>query len=274
MIINPRWGAFTEEDYRKASATVANEEAEPITEPTVEAEEGDFDFSGYEIARMDPVSSRGLSVCTLDKGLVLFNKDCIRRMTGVTNIELLVHPEQKKLAIRPADPKGRHTVQWAKKSEGELRPRPISATAFAGTLLTLFDWDPENRYRLFGTHYKHGQEETVIFSAYGAGVLIRESKLDASVREEMHFTPLNRSGKRIGAISGDMTSTFGKNFYEEQTAADLVRQTTENWKIRLEGRLCSTGRRLNITPYEELKAFIQEELGDLFWEDDVNGNET
>jgi hypothetical protein len=29
-----------------------------------------------------------------------------------------------------------------------------------------------------------------------------------------------------------------------------------------------SGTRLNITPYEELKAFIMEELGDLFWEDD------
>ena len=83
--------------------------------------------------------------------------------------------------------------------------------------------------------------------------------------------PLNRSGKRIGAVSGDMTSAFGKDFYEEQSAEELVRQTPEKWKIRLEGRLCSTSQHLQITPYEELKAFIQEELGELFWEDEENG---
>ena len=52
---------------------------------------------------------------------------------------------------------------------------------------------------------------------------------------------------------------------------ELVRQTPEEWKINLEGRLCSTGIQLNVTPYETLKAFIQEELGDLFGEDEANG---
>ena len=267
VLVNPRWGAFTEEDYRKASASIGEEPDEPAETQTVEAEEGDFDFSGYEIARMDPVSSRGLSICALDKSFIHFNMDCIRRVTETAFIEILVHPEQKKLAIRPADPKGRHSVQWTKKCSGEIRPRPISAAAFAPTILSLFGWESENRYRLFGTHYKHEQEETVVFSADGAGVLIRESHL----RGEMQLMPLNRKGKRIGAISGDMTNTFGKDFYAEQTAEELVRQTPENWKIRLEGRLCSTGQRLNITPYEELKAFIQEELGELFWEDEEHG---
>ncbi len=68
-----------------------------------------------------------------------------------------------------------------------------------------------------------------------------------------------------------MSQSFGKDFYQEQTAAELVRQTKENWQIRLEGRLCNSGRKLKITPYEELKAFIQEQLGDLFEEDDPNG---
>ena len=51
----------------------------------------------------------------------------------------------------------------------------------------------------------------------------------------------------------------------------MLRQTAEEWQISLEGRLCSTGIHLDITPYEKLKAFIQEELGDLFWEEDTNG---
>ena len=50
---------------------------------------------------------------------------------------------------------------------------------------------------------------------------------------------------------------------------DLARQTREQWKIRIEGQLFNSGRRLNITPYEELRAFIAEELGDLFLEDEV-----
>ena len=82
---------------------------------------------------------------------------------------------------------------------------------------------------------------------------------------------METSGKRIVAVPEQMAHAFGKNFYEEKSMADLIRQTAEEWKISLQGRLCSTGIRLDITPYEELKAFIQQELGDLFWDDDANG---
>ena len=66
-------------------------------------------------------------------------------------------------------------------------------------------------------------------------------------------------------------AAFAEEAVMQETAAELVRQTKENWQIRLEGRLCNSGRKLKITPYEELKAFIQEQLGDLFEEDDPNG---
>ena len=47
-----------------------------------------------------------------------------------------------------------------------------------------------------------------------------------------------------------------------------------SWQIRLKGQLCSCSSRLNITPYDDLKAFIQEELGELFWEDEMNEQST
>ena len=58
--------------------------------------------------------------------------------------------------------------------------------------------------------------------------------------------------------------------YTEQSLTDLSQMTKEEWQIRLEGQLCSTGRQFHITPYDEIKAFIQEELGNLFWEDEEN----
>ena len=47
---------------------------------------------------------------------------------------------------------------------------------------------------------------------------------------------------------------------------DMVKQTREEWQTRIEGQLCATGEKLNVTPYEELRAFIQQELGELFEE--------
>ncbi len=272
VIINPRWGAFTEEDYRNASASVYDGciLQEPV-EMTVEAEEGDFDYSGYEIALMDLLGMRGFPTMYLENGGIKFNSDSIKKMPTVTYIELLVHPEKKAIAIRPAKPDNRHAVAWTGKTNGVKQSRTISAAAFSNVLFSLFGWDAEHKYRLYGTHYKNNDEETMIFTTTDAVVMIRKELLQTDSEQDADFQPLAQTATRIGAVIGNVSQSFGKDFYREQTKTELVMQTKENWQIHLEGRLCNNGRKLNITPYEELKAFIQEQLGDLFEEDDSNG---
>ena len=272
VVINPRWGSFTEEDYRRASAAAYGDKM-PDREPerTVEANKGDFDFSGYEIAQIDVIPNRGSSYCTIDRRKVKINADCISRMPGVYEIELLVHPKKKKLAVRPAEPGSKTAVRWSRHIEIPIKPDPIAASAFAPVILSLFDWNQENRYSLRGKHYEYENERAVIFSGDRASVMIQENRLGSPA--DGNASPLVRRGKRIGAVAGNLTHAFGKDFYEEQSMEELIRQTPENWQIRLKGRLFDSGSRLAITPYEELKAFIQEELGELFWEDDEDGSQ-
>ncbi len=274
VIINPRWGSFTEKDYLRASAAAyENDEDEQEPEITVEAEEGDFDFSGYEIAQLDIIGGRNSPMLTLGSRVLCFGLECIRKMPNTPNIQLLIHPGKRMLAVRPAPAGDKHSVRWSRRNYGQFQPRIIPAAAFSETLFSLFDWDIHHKYRLQGTHLKNGNEEALFFTATNATVMIRKALLENSMEDD-EFIPLAHRGQRVGAIFGDMGEAFGKNFYEEQTMAELIRQTSENWQIRLEGRLCSGGSRLNITPYEELKAFIQDELGELFWEDEMNEQPT
>lgn len=235
VIINPRWGGFTAEDYRAASASAYDGDPPPEAvqkaDLTVQANRGDFDFSGYEIALLDPAGLPGARILFLDSACLRFNAECVRKMPDVTHVELLVHPTLKAIAVRPADKDNRHAVAWMSKAGGVLQPRPVAAAAFAPVLFELFGWDPDSKYRLYGTRYQHEDGETVIFTA-----------------------------------AGDISRAFGKDFYRKKNQAEIVRKTKENWQIGQEGCLCSTGLKLNITPYEELKAFIQEQLGDLFKE--------
>lgn len=273
VIINPRWGSFCEEDYLKASAAAYDGTEEAEEEIQVEAAEGDFDFSGYEIAQVDFNSGRNTPTLSLENGSLKFSVECIRKMGQVKDIQLLIHPGKKMLAVRSAPAGDRHAVRWSKLYSGTLNARLIPAAAFSETLFSLFGWDADHKYRLHGTHLKNGPEEAMFFPTTDAVVLIRKNRLEGAMSEETDFTPLATRGKRVSAVSGEMGKSFGKDFYEEQTAAELVRQTPEEWKISLEGRLCSTGHRLHITPYKELKAFIREELGELFQEDEEDGQQ-
>ena len=117
--------------------------------------------------------------------------------------------------------------------------------------------------------FRNGEECAYIFSTRDAGIYIKEQDLDETAGNISHSTTINRSGKRIGAVPGELSHSFGKDFYLEKSLTELSHLTKEEWQIRLDGQLCSTGKKLNVTPYEELKAFIQQELGDLFWEDET-----
>ena len=43
----------------------------------------------------------------------------------------------------------------------------------------------------------------------------------------------------------------------EKTQREHYELTKEQWQTRIEGQMCSTGEKLNVTPYEELRSFIK-----------------
>ena len=91
-----------------------------------------------------------------------------------------------------------------------------------------------------------------------------------AVGEEAPGTPLNVSGKHIGAVPANRLHAFGKNFYLEKSLSELRAQTREQWQLRIEGQLFNSGVHLNVTGYDELKSFIQQELGDWIPQEVVN----
>ena len=76
-----------------------------------------------------------------------------------------------------------------------------------------------------------------------------------------------RQGKRIRGVVGDFGQGVGNGYYVEKSMIELRNLTRQEWQTRLAGQMVSTGTELQVTSYEELRSFIQEELGELFEED-------
>ena len=82
---------------------------------------------------------------------------------------------------------------------------------------------------------------------------------------------LTPSGKHIRAIPQQWTTSFGKQVYvHEQTYAILNEQSESDWKLRLEGQLFETGRKLEVTSFEELRTYIRHELQDINLDEEVS----
>ena len=51
---------------------------------------------------------------------------------------------------------------------------------------------------------------------------------------------------------------------------ELNSQSEADWKLRIEGQLIETGKKINVTSFDELQRYIKQELGDLFLQEGFN----
>ena len=66
----------------------------------------------------------------------------------------------------------------------------------------------------------------------------------------------------------NLTATLdAKAAYVEKSMTKLRNLTRQEWQTRLAGQMVSTRTELQVTSHDELRSFIQEELGELFEED-------
>ena len=263
VIINPRWGSFREREYIRASASAypTGEQNQNVA-LQFEVEAGDFDMRGFEVVHTDLFDVHQTPHITFSNGKITFSTECIRRMKSEFHVELLIHPTQRKLAVRAADKQNRNAVIWAKMLNGHKAVRSIACAAYFNTIYALFGWKREYKYRMYSTLLSNGTEEVFIFNADEATAYIQTDKFPVSDVTGAFVEPVIKTASHIMGIPACYTNSFGNDFYVEQTYSELVNQTREQWKIRVEGQLCNTGIQLNVTDYDTLRTFIMQELGD------------
>ncbi len=111
-----------------------------------------------------------------------------------------------------------------------------------------------------------------IFDAENSEAYFKEYLLSNSiVNGKPEIQPLTTSGKYVKSIPEEWTNSFGMQFYEhEQPLSVLESQSKDDWKLRLQGQLFETGRKLNVTDFDVIKEYIQQSLSGITFEEDNN----
>ena len=272
VTINPRWAAFKEAEYYQASQSVypkvsdedLNELVDAPDEVEIQVAAGDFDLRGFEVTRSEFFDSNRRPAISFSDRRIKFNAPCVRKFAPNTYAEILINPIERKLAIRPSDKSNRSAVVISKLSNKRYTPREVPAAAFYDTIFSIFGWNKDYKYRIIGSLYEQDGELAYVFDAEDSEAFVQSFVLPAQETTEegtLDLLPVTSSGKRIRAIPEAWTNTFGKDFYEyELSLAALEAQSEQDWKLRLEGRLFETGRKINVTGFEELRAYIKTEL--------------
>ena len=274
VIVNPRWAGFSDEDYYRAAQSVyydedtVQESGSSPNEIQIEVNAGDFDLRGFEIARSELFDTNKLPHITFTEKTIRLSSGCINKYGKNNNIEMLINPITRQFAVRSTSLENRNSVICSVTHGGKLVPRYISTTAFHKTLFSLFQWNDECRYRITGTMYEQGNEIAYIFDASDAEAYFKPNKILGDSNDSQ---PLLSSGKRVKAVPEEWANNFGKQYYfHRQTLEELERQSESDWKLRMEGQLFETGRKLSVTSFDELRRYIRQELSGILYGEETN----
>ena len=269
VTINPRWAGFKEFDYYQAAKSVYDPDDIFPEEEEIEfsVEAGDFDLRGFEVTRSEFFESIRQPHAIFYQKRIKFSTSCVRKFGNNVYVEMLINPIKRQFAIRPTTKQNRNSVVFAKLSEGKYIPKEVPAAAFTDTLYSLFGWNTDYKYRILGSLYEYDDEIAYIFETVNSEAFFKPYVISGGGCDENGQTtvqPLLPSGKRIRAIPEEWTNSFGKQFYvQERSFQELERQSEQDWMLHLEGQLFDTGTKLNVTGFDELREYIQQELSGL-----------
>ena len=136
--------------------------AKPVEDEEPEAV---ADLAGYQVTRAELFSHTYEPAITIWPTRIKFNMACLRRFPGVTHIQILIHPEQRRLIIRPCLPDAPDSLRWAKGGgEKGLSNRDMLCRIFAGKVFDLMKWDSEYRYKMMGRPAVYQEETLFLFN--------------------------------------------------------------------------------------------------------------
>ncbi|WP_418626690.1 recombinase family protein [Anaerosinus sp.] len=264
--VNPRWGAFSADDYRSASESVyENEDQVPAAGLLIEAQSGDFDLRGFEIARSQFFDTARKLCVTFSTDDIVFSTECIRKFEKTQYIEMLIHPIDHLLVVRPCTKETKNAIQWSKLNEGEYYSRSISGAAYIKTLYDLFCWKSGCKYRMRGIYRCKDNEAIIIFYIKETELFIPQTTLefdwDKSSEKENDLLLNNNAQpftigpkKDIMAYPSAWADNFGSNFYRHAQARELAAFNKKGvWNVSDEGQAFSDSPRLNITSMDVIK---------------------
>ncbi len=157
-----------------------------IQEQITESEEMEtVNLAGFQVTKAELFAHTREPAVTVWENRIKFNMACLRRFPGVTHIQLLIHPEQQRLIIRPCEADAPDSLRWAiGGGEKEIRNRDMICQIFAAKLFELMNWDKQYRYKMLGKPAISDNEALYLFKLNDFELFVNTGKSRAYLPED------------------------------------------------------------------------------------------
>ncbi len=165
-----------------------------------------FDLEGYQVVRGQFMQIRFEGPClTISNDRISFNKFCVQKFENVAYIQLLLHPAERKIAIRPCQRSDAHSIKWRPDPDKPVYVKTLNCQHFGNALYSIMGWNPDYVYKTRGTWACRGSEQIIVYNLPNAvpAVLVPPSDgEDTSGRRRVNLCP------------EEWDDDFGAEFYE------------------------------------------------------------
>lgn len=211
-----------------------------------------FDLEGYQVVRGQFLSARPDCPCiSLVNGRITFNTVCMKKFEEVEYIQLLLHPTERKMAIRPCSKNDTHSIKWRPDLTKPLIPKTISCPHFSNALYQIMDWNPDYAYRVRGTWAKRGVDEIIVFPLQNAE--------PAAYMEVVNPETEKVRKRRTTLTPEEWNDSFGEEFYDyalENSFYYLAPRT--DWNAQAKSIVAPGVKQIAVLSQEELQASIEQ----------------
>lgn len=143
LVRQPTAQSFSDADHILKNSTALKDDSE---EPEML-----INLAGYQVTKAELFAHSREPAITIWQNRIKFNMACLRKFPGVTHIQLLIHPEQKRLIVRPSLPDSPDSLRWARGGKDrEISNRDLMCKIFAAKIFDLMGWDSQYRYKMMG----------------------------------------------------------------------------------------------------------------------------
>ena len=166
-----------------------------------------FDLEGYQVVRGQFMTARSeCPTIAVTNNKISFNVVCARRFIDVPYIQLLLHPSERKIAIRPCKENAPHSIRWRPDPGKPVIQKTISCQHFGNALFQIMEWNPDYLYRIRGTWVARGSEQIIVFNLSNAvpAAFLEAETDDGDAAKK----------RRVDLCPEEWNDNFGEEFYE------------------------------------------------------------
>ena len=94
---------------------------------------------------MNNHNQRNVPTFTLQDYKISVNTACIKNLPNFDYVQIMINPNEKKLALRPCKEDTKNALRWCCATV-KRSPQKITCRIFCAKIMLLMDWNPDNRY--------------------------------------------------------------------------------------------------------------------------------